>query len=143
MTLMDATYKTTKYDVPLFFLTVRTNVGYTVVAEFILQTETGVCIQEALCILKKWNPAWNPKYFMCDYSEAGIETVFPNTVVYICDFHREQSWERWVKDHKHGLTQSEGVQLLDLLRNCASAPPTHSSDQVRESKYLSAVENLT
>ena len=36
MTLIDATYKTTLYDVPLFFVTVHTNVGYTVVAEFIV-----------------------------------------------------------------------------------------------------------
>ena len=35
MTLIDATYKTTLYDVPLFFVTVCTNIGYTVVADFI------------------------------------------------------------------------------------------------------------
>ena len=33
--LMDATYKTTRYDLPLFFICVRTNAGYCVVAEFI------------------------------------------------------------------------------------------------------------
>ena len=40
MSLIDATYKTTKYDLPLFFVTVRTNVGYKVVAHFIVQSET-------------------------------------------------------------------------------------------------------
>ncbi len=40
MTLIDATYKTTLYDLALFFITVRTNTGYTVGAEFIIQTET-------------------------------------------------------------------------------------------------------
>lgn len=40
MTLIDATYKTTLYDLALFFITVRTNTGYTVAAEFIIQTET-------------------------------------------------------------------------------------------------------
>ena len=34
MTLMDVTYKVTKYDIPLFFLTVCTNTGYMVVAQF-------------------------------------------------------------------------------------------------------------
>ena len=89
MTLTDATYKTTKYDVPLFFLTVRTNAGYTVVAEFIVQTETIVCINEALYIVKKWNPDWNPTFFMCDYSEAEItslETFFPIQWYTFCDF---------------------------------------------------------
>ena len=143
MTLMDATYKTTKYDVPLFFLTVRTNAGYTVVAEFIVQTETIVCINEALYIVKKLNPDWNPTFFMCDYSEAEItplETVFPSTMVYICDFHREQCWERWVRDHKHGLTKSEGDQLLDLLHDCTLAC---SSDQAGDFNYCSAVKSIT
>ena len=35
-TLMDATYRTTKYDLPLFFLAVKTNVGYTIAAEFVI-----------------------------------------------------------------------------------------------------------
>ena len=38
ISLIDATYKTTKYDFPLFFVSVRTNVGYCVVAEFVVQT---------------------------------------------------------------------------------------------------------
>lgn len=145
MSLIDATYKTTKYDVPLFFVTVRTNAGYTVVAEFIVQTETVICIEEALGVLKKWNPNWNPKFFMCDYSEAeisSIEAVFPEAVVYICDFHREQCWERWIKDHKHGLSKSEGSQLLDLLRSCAFAPPVCSSDQDSDFNYQIAVKSL-
>ena len=39
ITLIDATYKTTKYDLALFFLCVKTNVNYTVVAEFVVQSE--------------------------------------------------------------------------------------------------------
>ncbi len=38
--LMDATYKTTKYELPMFFVTVKTNVGYTPVADFVIQSET-------------------------------------------------------------------------------------------------------
>ena len=52
MSLIDATYKTTKYDLPLFFVTVRTNVGYKVVAHFIVQSETTEQILEAVNILK-------------------------------------------------------------------------------------------
>ena len=39
ISLIDATYKTTQYDLPLFFICVRTNVGYMVVAEFVVQSE--------------------------------------------------------------------------------------------------------
>ena len=100
ITLMDATYKTTRYDLALFFICVRTNVGYQVVGEFITQSETSEQIAEALTILKSWNPSWNPPYFMVDYSDAelgAIEQVFPHCKVFLCDFHREQAWERWVK----------------------------------------------
>ena len=95
MSLMDATYKTTRYDLPLFFISVRTNSGYCVVAEFIVQSESATCIEEALSILMSWNPGWKPQFFMTDYSEAEIaalETCFPGVSVYLCDFHREQAW---------------------------------------------------
>ena len=99
ISLIDATYKITKYDLALFFIAVRTNVGYMVVAKFIIQSESAEEISEALSILKQWNPNWKPKYFMSDYSETelcAIEQVFPGCKVYSCDFHREQAWERWV-----------------------------------------------
>ena len=105
VTLMDATYKTTKYSIPLFFVCVKTNVSYSVVAEFIIQSETAEYIREALSVLKSWNPTWEPNFYLTDYSDAeiaAITKVFPNTQVYLCEFHREQAWERWVKERKHG-----------------------------------------
>ena len=83
---------------------------------------------------------------MSDYSEAeilAIESAFPGSHVYLCDFHREQSWERWVKDHKHGLTKDEGESLLDLLRTCANAPPppAHEGKQ-QDHYYQQALANL-
>lgn len=61
---------------------------------------------------------------MSDFSEAemlAIKSSFPKTELYICDFHREQAWECWVKDHHHNLDASQAEQLLVLLRNCARA----------------------
>lgn len=143
ISLIDATYKTTKYDLALFFICVKTNVGYSVVAEFVVQSETAESISEALAKLKLWNPNWCPLYFMCDYSEAelvALEEVFPETIVYLCDFHREQAWDRWVRDHKHGLSPSEAEELLTFLRACAWAPPTDDTDPT--SAYKLAVNNL-
>ncbi|EDO34732.1 predicted protein [Nematostella vectensis] len=48
LVLMDATYKTTKYSLHLFFVCVHTNVGYQVIAEFICETEDADSIAEAL-----------------------------------------------------------------------------------------------
>ena len=126
LSLIDATYKTTKYDLPLFFLCVRTNSKYMIVAEFIVQSESADSILESLNIIRQWNPAWNPNFFMCDYSDAeiaAIEQAFPGIVVYLCDFHREQAWTRWVHDRKHGLSASDGEALLSMLRACAWASP--------------------
>ena len=95
------------------------------VAEFVIQDETAEKIQEALELLKQWNPQWKPKYFMTDYSKAELlatEKCFATTKVFLCNFHREQMWERWVKDHKHGLSKQEQEELLSLLRACANAP---------------------
>ena len=123
MSLIYATYKTTKYDLPLFFICVCTNVSYSIVAEFIVQSEDTDSILEAVDILKEWNPKWAPNFFLCDYSEAEIgalEQAFP-CVVYLCDFHREQAWNRWIHESKRGLSNSES--LLSMLQACAWAPP--------------------
>ena len=64
ITMIDATYKTTKYDLPLFFVCVKTNHGYCVAAEFISQNECATAIQEPLEVLKTWNPQWQPE-FLC------------------------------------------------------------------------------
>ena len=98
--LIDTTYKTTKYDLALFFLCVKTSVNNTVVAEFIVQSESANEMADTLKIIKQWNPNWTPPFFMSDYSKAeqlAIKEVYPECMVYLCDFHREQAWERWVQ----------------------------------------------
>ena len=146
MSLMDATYKTTWYDLPLFFISVRTNSGYCVVAEFITQSESATHIEEALKIQISWNPNWKPNYFMTDYSEAEIaalETCFPGVTVYLCDFHQEQAWERWTRDNKHGLSAIDSECLLDHLRACAWAPsPTPDEKLPPHHHYEQAVDVL-
>lgn len=111
------------------------------VAEFVIESETAENIAESLTMLKQWNPTWKLQYFMTDYSEAevaaALEIVFPNTTIYLCNFH---SWDHWVKDRKHGLTQAEAEELLALLRDCAWAQP--SSDDNLASGYELAVQIL-
>ena len=144
ISLIDATYKTTRYELAHFFVAVKTNVGYTAVADFIVQSETAEQISQALKMLSSWNPDWKPPYFMSDFSEAemgAIATAFPNSKVYLCDFHREQTWERWVKDRKHGLSVVDGDSLLCLLRDLAQAPSL-TDDQPVDHFYQKQVKNL-
>ena len=56
MCLLDATYKTTRYSLPLLFLVLRTNVDYQVVGSFIVQNETKSRLNSA--------PVWT--YFAVD-----------------------------------------------------------------------------
>ena len=82
ITLLDATYKTTRYTTPLFFLWVRTNVRYAVVGVFVTTGETNAHIEEGLRVFKDWNPAWKPSSFMVDFSKAEInalEAVWPGS----------------------------------------------------------------
>ena len=47
---------------------------------------------------------------------VAVEQVSPSSHLYICDFHREQAWEWWTQDHKHGLNKEDGGKVLDLLQ---------------------------
>ena len=53
--------------------------------------------------------------------------------VYLCDFHREQAWERWVAKKDNGVS-SQKEELLSRLRRIARAST--------EAKYNSAVSDL-
>jgi hypothetical protein len=61
-------------------------------------------------------------------------TFFSGCEVYICDFHREQCWERWVSMTKHGVTSVKD-QVLAYLRQIASATTVQ--------EYYDAVKRLT
>ena len=81
--LIDATYKTTQYDLPAFSVCVATNIGYFPVAIFILGHEKKKNIQEALGILAGWNPDWQPNYVLTDFDEGqigAIQHVFESNV---------------------------------------------------------------
>ena len=80
--LLDATYKTTKYSIPLFFLAVKTNVDYQIAGSFPVQDETTDAISEAIAILKSWNNNWKSLAFMtdnCDEEINAIEEHFPGS----------------------------------------------------------------
>jgi len=87
MCLIDATYRTTLYDLPLLCLCVATNVGFFNVATMLLVNETAGSIAAALRKLAFWNSDWKPKYFMSDFNEAQIsalESTFPGCFVMLC-----------------------------------------------------------
>ena len=80
MCLLDATYKTTRYALPLFFLVAKTNADYQVVAAFLIEGETRENITAALKKTKEWNPDFNSLYAMvdcCTEEINALETLYP------------------------------------------------------------------
>ena len=85
LSFLDATYKTTRYGLPLFFLVVKTNAYYHIVGTFVCKGESTENITEVLNIIKDWNPGWKPLYFMTYYSDeeiTSIETLFQGNSIY-------------------------------------------------------------
>ena len=131
LVLLDATYKTTKYALPLFFLVVKTNVNFQVCAVFVIQEESTDMILKALNTVKKWNPKVTPKYAFVDFDEreiTALESVYPNVKVFLCDFHREQAWNRWVNKADNGVA-NVADQIKVYLRSIAHST-THDDAQL-------------
>ena len=109
LVLMDATYKTCKLALPLFFLVVRMNVGYSVVAEI---------------LRKRWDECdIEVGNFMIDcqqLEEKAIRAVFPDSVVYLCTFHRLQVWLWWLVNTKNGVSNYQ-TYCMALLRAVGDA----------------------
>ena len=56
----------------------KTNVDYQIVGPFVVQDETTAAIEEALSVIKGWNPNWNPETFMTDNCEEDIQAIERN-----------------------------------------------------------------
>jgi len=64
--------------------------------------------------------------------------VLTGAEVYVCDFHREQSWLRWTALTKHGVSAVRD-ELLELLRDTARAPDVDAFDAAVEKLQASRV----
>lgn len=64
-----------RYAVPLFFVCVRANVGYIVVAVFIPENDDVNSLEEALEKIKSFNPGWKPRNFLVDFAMAEITAI--------------------------------------------------------------------
>lgn len=70
----------------------------------------------------------------CEREIVAIEETFSESFVFLCDFHREQSWTRWVSKTDNGVGESKD-KVLAMLRRCA-----HSC---WEDQFEVALESLT
>jgi MULE transposase domain len=75
LVFMDATYRTTKYAIPMFFICVHTNCGYFVVGVIVVEKEDSQSLAEALRIFSNMNNQWSPKAFMIDASDMEMKAI--------------------------------------------------------------------
>ena len=130
MILLDATYKTTKYALPLFFVVVQANLNFQVYFITVLQEESTEMITKPLKIFREWNPKVSPKYALVDFGEREIkslEIVFGRVKVFLCDFHREQSWHRWTSKTENGFSHISNQVKTRLC--CIAHSTTHADCQ--------------
>ena len=123
LVLLDATHKICKYTIPLYLLVVQTNVNFQVVAVIVVEDESSELLTQALGIVQSWNPDVQPKYAMTDFDTAEIsslEFLFPGIKVFLCDFHREQAWTRWINKRENGV-YNIGDEVLARLRRIAKS----------------------
>ena len=83
MVFLDATYRTTKYALPLFFLCVHTNCGYFVVASIIIENEESASLAEAFEKLKEVNASFQPQAFIIDASEIEMNAIKMSFPIYL------------------------------------------------------------
>ena len=73
--ITDYFYTSFRYALPLFFIVVKTNIDYQIVATFVVESETEKTIAEALQVIQEWNPEFDPRVFMTDYDTSEIGAI--------------------------------------------------------------------
>lgn len=115
--------ESTAYGIPVFFLSVKTNCVYHVVAFFVLTVSNVTSISEGLAAVKSWIPDVEPRFIVCDQDEqhsVAVQTTWPSAHLLMCDFCREQDWVQWLDKEENGLQQHKR-EVLTHLRQIADA----------------------
>ena len=142
LVLMDATYCTCKLMLPTSFLAVKTNVGYSPVATFIVQTEDTTSIPEALGRIKNYLAHENicKKNFIIDCSPTEMQSLkktFPNAGMYLCDFHRNQCWGRCFRSTSNQVTCHYEV-LMSTFKKMGESPTI--TEYKRHEQFLKCLD---
>ncbi|KAL3210506.1 hypothetical protein MRX96_037078 [Rhipicephalus microplus] len=97
------------------------------------QENARILIEKIRDVFKQWCDNWSPQYWMVDYSKAeisAIKQVFPQSQISICDFHRLQAWQRWLRRKENNISNPD--EALRLMKHVASASNQHDFDKAVE-----------
>nr|XP_054749474.1 uncharacterized protein LOC129254952 [Lytechinus pictus] len=145
---LDSTCKTTQGSFPLILISVQADDIPQIVGSIILQEKSFRLMQEALRILKSWNPTWKPLSFNTEYEEEdiqGIKKAFKGVPVLLCDYHRMYAWQKWITEASNLDISSKSalMSLFEAMSN-ASTKDIHDKllDKLQGSSYWKEDEGL-
>ena len=75
LVILNATYRTTRYAIPLYIFCVQKNCRYVVVAIMLIEGEYSNSLSEALTMLADMNPKRKAKASMIDASETEMPDI--------------------------------------------------------------------
>ena len=96
-------------------------------------------ITRPLDTVKMWNPEVLPKCAFADFDEreiVSLESIYLNIEIYLCDFHREQAWNRLANKAENGVANIAD-QVKVCLRSIAHSI-THADAQLTVKNLMNA-----
>ncbi|XP_064642764.1 uncharacterized protein LOC135497036 [Lineus longissimus] len=135
LSVLNPMIETQSYCLPLYFVYVKTDLGYTCVATFIVHKETVENLSSALKVLMQWNVDWKPKYWMTVLKHSGAEITalqenFPASKVYLCPLFVEEAIHRWITVGRYKVDVSEQEELESMIlriKNAEDEPALHEA----------------
>ena len=115
ISLIDATYRTMKYELPLFFVCACTHQCGIQCCSTVHRaiSKYGMYFRGIECP-KEWNSNWNPPFFFCDFSDAEFSEVQQS---YVLPNLKATEWYRWYNDFVprilRGIPRSVILHCLD------------------------------
>ncbi|XP_033099141.1 uncharacterized protein LOC117102824 [Anneissia japonica] len=122
--VIDSTYRTLKYPLPLYTVWIYTDEKFICVATIIIQCDTTDDLAQALQYLRSWNPDWQPDYFLLDAQQQcwkAVEQTFPESKVFVSSFHCNQAWSQFLASTKLNLRESSRLHIYSLLQRAANS----------------------
>lgn len=146
--IFDATYKLNNYKLPLFvLLAIDGNGESEVVALFVIQSESKMCVGTMLDFFKSNNEAWVKVEVLIgdkDFADRKVfEEKFPSAKIQICLFHALRTFKREVPLKLGELNTTLKKHVLEIFTDLAYSE-SEETYNIHYSKLISLnVQDLT
>lgn len=141
LVIFDATYKLNNYKLPLFvLLAVDGNGESEVIAFFIIQSESKMCVGAMLDFFKENNKAWEKVKLVVgdkDFADRNvIVEKFPSAKIQICLFHALRTFKREIPSKLGDLNSTLKKKALEIFTDLTYSESEEAYD-INYSKLMS------